>query len=219
MATIESAADDFYKEAQSAVDIDRRVVRDLFYYDALRAAIQDELAKDIPAEELQVNARHILFAFDPNLPPGQAPPPTEEQRAETRARAEAAMQALEDGEPFAELAKAVSNDTGSASRGGELGWASPDTYVEAFKDAVLNIEPGEITLVETEFGFHIIQVHAREIRPLSELELNNRRQQTFQTWLNEKKAEARIERREDWLERIPEDPTYNSLLGDILPVQ
>jgi len=162
MATVESAADDFYKDARSVVDIDRSVVRDLFYYDALRGAIQEELAKAVPEEELQVNARHILFSFNSDLPPGQAPPPTEEQRAEARARAEAAMQALEDGEPFADLAKAVSDDT-SASNGGELGWASPDKYVAAFKDAVLNLEIGEISLVESEFGFHVVML-ARCVR-------------------------------------------------------
>lgn len=218
VATLQSEAGSFFESAQDAVDVSRSAVRELFYYDALRAALLEELTRDLPAEELQVNARHILISFNPDLPAGQAPPPTEEEKAAALERAEAVMRALQDGEPFADLAKAVSNDS-SATHGGELGWASPDKYVAAFKDAVLNAPIGEIIgPIETEYGYHIIQVHAREVRPLSPGELSTRRQQKFQTWLDERKAAAQIKRRSDWLERVPEDPSYNSLLGDILPI-
>jgi len=61
-------------------------------------------------------------------------------------------------------------------------------------------------------------VHAREVHPLSESDLNTRRNETFTTWLDEQKAAASIKRRDDWLDRIPDDPSYNSLLGDILPL-
>ncbi len=217
-ATLESAAGNFFQEAQKAVGADRDTVRQLFYYDALRRAVLDELTKDLPAEELQVNTRHILLSFNPDLPAGQTLPPTDEEKAAALARAEEAIAALQDGEPFADLAKALSNDS-SASSGGELGWSSPDTFVSAFKDAVLNATIGEVIgPIETEFGYHIIQVHAREIRPLTESELNTRRQETFTTWLDEQKAAATIKRSDDWLKRIPEDPSYNSLLGDILPL-
>ncbi len=218
VATLQSEANNFYKNAQDAVEVSRSAVRELFYYDALRTALLEELTKDLPQEELQVNARHILISFNPDLPVGQAPPPTEEQKAAALARAEEVMKALQDGEPFADLAKAVSNDS-SATHGGELGWASPDKYVAAFKDAVLNATIGEIVgPIETEYGYHIIQVHAREVRPLSAGELSTRRQQKFQEWLDERKAAAQIKRRGDWLERVPEDPSYNRLLGDILPI-
>lgn len=217
-ATVESAAGDFFQDAKKAVDADRDVVRQLFYYDALRTAVLEELTKDLPAEELQVNARHILLSFNPDLPAGQTLPPTDEEKAAALARAEEALAALQDGEPFADLAKAISDDT-SATSGGELGWSSPDSFVPAFKDAVLNATIGEVIgPIETEYGYHIIQVHAREIRPLTASQLDTRRQETFTTWLDEQKAAATIERRDDWLDRIPEDPSYNSLLGDILPL-
>jgi parvulin-like peptidyl-prolyl isomerase len=218
VATLEAAAGDFYTEASKAVGVGRAAVRDLFYYDALRTAVVEELTKDLPLEELQVDARHMLFRFNPDLPADQTLPPTDEEKAAALARAEAALAALQDGEPFADLAKAVSDDA-SATDGGELGWSSPDGFVAAFKDAVLNATVGEVIgPIETEFGYHVIQVHAREIRPLTASELNTRRQQKFTEWLDEQKAVATIERRDDWLERIPEDPTYNSLLGDILPL-
>lgn len=217
-ATVESVAGDFYQDAKKAVGADRAAVRQLFYYDALRKAVLEELTKDFSAEELQVNARHILISFNPNLPAGQTLPPTDEEKAAALARAEETLAALQDGEPFADLAKAVSNDS-SATSGGELGWSSPDTFVPAFKDAVLNAAIGDIVgPIETEYGYHIIQVHAREVRPLTASQLDARRNETFTTWLDEQKAAASIERRDDWLDRIPKDPSYNSLLGDILPL-
>ena len=167
-ATLSKEEDNFVDRATDKADVERDVVRDVFYYQALRTAMIAEIGKDIEAEELQVNARHILIAFNPDVPQGQAaPPPTEEQKAAAKANANEVLTALQNGEPFADLAKAVSNDTGSGAAGGELGWASPEGYVPEFKDAVLNTAIGEIVgPIETQFGYHIIQVHAREIRPL-----------------------------------------------------
>ncbi len=146
-------------------------------------------------------------------------PVTDEQKAEAKTRAEEVMTALQNGEPFATLAEAVSDDTGSGAQGGELGWASPDGYVPAFKDAVLSAEIGQIVgPIETEFGYHIIQVNGREVRTLTDSELQNRRSQAFTDWVEEERANADIERRDDWRDRIPEDPSYNQLLGDILPI-
>ena len=220
-ATLEQASSDFFEDATSGADVSRSVVREVFYYDALRQALTENIGQEVPTEELQVNARHILLSFDPTLPAGQAPPPpTDEQKADALARAEAVLSALQDGEPFATLAVEMSDDTGSGSAGGELGWASPDTYVGAFADTVREAELGEIVgPIETEFGYHIIQVNGREVRPLTPAELSSRKQQAFQDWLNEAKLEADIgPRHEDWIDRIPEEPTYNELMGDILPL-
>lgn len=221
VATIEGEEDRWFDDATDVSDVDRDVVRDLFYYDALRIAVRDHLAQDVETEELQVNARHMLFSFNPDAQGQGAPvPPTEEEKAAALERAEAAMDALQDGEPFADLAREVSDDTGSATRGGELGWASPDGYVEAFQEAVLNGEIGAILgPIETEFGYHIIQVNGREVRPLSPSTLRDRQNQALTEWLDGLKAEADIDRRDDWIDRIPEEPTYNELLGDILPTR
>jgi parvulin-like peptidyl-prolyl isomerase len=217
VATLDQEANNFYKQANSGVSVSRNEVRQIFYYDALRKAVLDELSKNYPPDELEVNSRHILFAFNPENP-SDPTPPTDEQKAAAKARAETALTALKDGEPFADLAKAESNDTSSATKGGELGWATPDTYDPAFKDAVLNATIGEIIgPVETQFGYHIIQVEAREVRTLSSSELSNLRQTAYQKWLTDEKGKAKIARRSDWLNRIPTNPTYNSLLGDILP--
>lgn len=218
ISTVQSEQELWFDEATGTAEVKQSVVRDMFYYDALREAVRDRLGEDIPTEELQVNVRHILLSFDPTAAAGQVPlPATDEQKADALARAQAALAALQDGEPFADLAKAISNDTGSATRGGELGWASPDTYVAAFKDTALNATIGQIVgPVETEFGYHIIQVLGREVRPLSASDLLDRKNQAFTDWLDGLRAEANIERRDDWLDRVPDEPTFNELLGDIL---
>lgn len=59
---------------------------------------------------------------------------------------------------ISELAKAFSTDTGSAEKGGDLGWNAYGRFVPSFNDAVFNNEEGHKGLVETRFGFHIIYV-------------------------------------------------------------
>ncbi len=65
---------------------------------------------------------------------------------------------MEGGEDFGELAKKYSDDLGSGRAGGDLGTAKRGSYVPAFEAAAYQLEDNEISdIVETEFGFHIIQ--------------------------------------------------------------
>jgi hypothetical protein len=217
-ATLGAEESHFYDQAADWADVDRSVIWDVFYYQALRMAMMDAIGKDVPTEELQVNARHILISFNPDLPLSPPPPPTDEQRAAAKARADEVLAALQHGESFADLAREFSDDAGNKYEGGELGWANPDVYVPEFGDALLNAEIGQIVgPIESRYGYHIIQVHAREIRQLSPSELYSRRCQAYQEWLNTEKSEAKINRRPDWLNYVPDSPTYEELLGDILP--
>jgi len=218
-ATLDAASDDYYKSAQKGSDVNREVVREVFYYQALRSAVFEDVVRDVPREELQVHARHILFAFNPD-DPRDPTPPTEEARAAAREQAEAALRALQEGEPFADLASAVSHDTGSARNGGDLGWSSPASLDSSFADAAMNAGIGEIVgPIESQFGYHIIQVLDREVRELSPGDFSSRRQQEFTRWLDAQRAAADINRRDDWIDRVPNEPTYNQLLGDILPLR
>lgn len=64
-----------------------------------------------------------------------------------------------DGQDFAELAREYSEDPGSARYGGELGYASRGTMVPEFEAVAMTMKPGEISKpVETDFGFHLIQL-------------------------------------------------------------
>jgi len=101
--------------------------------------------------EKQVRARHILIKAEGD---------DEAVKAEARARAEEILARVQSGEDFAALARETSEDSGSATKGGDLGWNPRGRMVPAFDEAQFALSPGEITeeLVESRFGFHIIKV-------------------------------------------------------------
>lgn len=85
---------------------------------------------------IEYHASHILVA-------------TEEQAKDLKVQ-------LDGGADFAELAKANSTD-GSAAGGGDLGWFGPGMMVKPFEDAVIALQPGQISApVQTQFGWHLI---------------------------------------------------------------
>jgi peptidyl-prolyl cis-trans isomerase C len=74
---------------------------------------------------------------------------TEEQAKDLKAQ-------LDGGADFAELAKANSTD-GSSAGGGDLGWFGPGMMVKPFEDAVIALQPGQVSApVQTQFGWHLI---------------------------------------------------------------
>jgi len=119
-------------------------------------------AKDVDAEyerekhrytglEKQVRARHILIKVDEKA--------SDETKAEAKKRAEALLARARKGEDFAALAKQTSEDSGSAKKGGDLGWNPKGRMVKPFDDAQFELPPGQISdLVQSTFGFHIIKV-------------------------------------------------------------
>ena len=63
------------------------------------------------------------------------------------------------GEDFAELARAHSEDPGSASKGGELGWSAPSVFAPAFREVTETIPVNEVSEpFKSQFGWHILQV-------------------------------------------------------------
>lgn len=73
--------------------------------------------------------------------------------------AKAIIERLKKGEKFEELAK-QSKDPGSKDRGGELGWATPGSYVKPFAEALAKLEKGKTTEapVKSDFGWHVIML-------------------------------------------------------------
>ncbi|MCS7081880.1 MAG: peptidyl-prolyl cis-trans isomerase [Bacteroidetes bacterium] len=101
------------------------------------------------AQEPVVRARHILIAFGTD-------------KAEARRKAESVLARLRAGEDFAAVAREVSQDPGSASRGGDLGWFGRGRMVKEFEEAAFGARPGQLLgPVETSFGYHIIRVEGR----------------------------------------------------------
>lgn len=120
--------------------------------------------------------------------------------------AEQVLQALQQGESFADLARAISADTGSGYRGGELGEAYVGNYVREFREAIEAAEIGELAgPVESEFGFHIIQVRSKEERPAPETQIEQAQQQAYAQFveaLREEQAEN-FEIFDSWLDYVP----------------
>ena len=122
----------------------------------LRAAYQRESDRYAP----RVRARHILLRADEEDP---------EADREIREKLELLRERIADGEDFAELAREYSEDPGSAPRGGDLGSFRRDQMVAPFAEAAFALDPGETSeVVETRFGYHLIQVE--ETIPRRELD-------------------------------------------------
>src|SRR6059058_239256 len=85
--------------------------------------------------------------------------PDSAENARALQLAESRVVVLRGGANFAEVAKKYSADSASREQGGELGWFRRGPMVKQFEDVAFRLRPGEISdPVETEFGYHIIQV-------------------------------------------------------------
>lgn len=132
------------------------------------AAVWEEGKETRFTEEHQVKARHILKRSAPDAP--------EEVKAEARAEIESLVAELEGGADFAALATEHSDDPGSATRGGDLGFFGKGRMVASFEEAAFALEPGTRSgIVESPFGFHVIQVD--EVRPERVRELDEVREE------------------------------------------
>lgn len=115
--------------------------------------LTSELAEDVTDEDVQA-----AFSEDPQGQYG-------EKRAvrhiltENRAQAEAAIERIESGEDFADVATDVSIDPGSAENGGDLGEVAKGATVPEFEEAAFSADEGELVgPVKSDFGFHVIEV-------------------------------------------------------------
>jgi peptidyl-prolyl cis-trans isomerase SurA len=114
---------------------------------------------------------------------------------------------IENGEDFAALARSHSEDPGSASQGGDLGWVNPGQMVPEFERAADALKPGELsTPVRSAFGLHLIQVLERRERDVSsERDQASARQQIharkaderYEQWVRQLRDEAYVEYRTD----------------------
>lgn len=118
--------------------------------DALRAYYKENMALLSGDEERR--ASHILLNA-PNSAPAA-------EREKIRAKAQALLEQLRKApETFAAVAKAESQDPGSATKGGDLEFFGRGAMVKPFEDVVFAMAKGAISdVVETDFGFHIIQL-------------------------------------------------------------
>ncbi|EMA8478152.1 peptidylprolyl isomerase SurA [Salmonella enterica] len=140
----------------------------------------------------EVHARHILLKPSPIMNDQQARLKLEEIAADIKSGKTT----------FAAAAKEYSQDPGSANQGGDLGWATPDIFDPAFRDALTKLHKGQISApVHSSFGWHLIELldtrkvdktdAAQKVRAYRML-MNRKFSEEAATWMQEQRASAYV---------------------------
>ncbi|ECU2584325.1 peptidylprolyl isomerase SurA [Salmonella enterica subsp. enterica serovar Infantis] len=140
----------------------------------------------------EVHARHILLKPSPIMNDRQARLKLEEIAADIKSGKTT----------FAAAAKEYSQDPGSANQGGDLGWATPDIFDPAFRDALTKLHKGQISApVHSSFGWHLIELldtrkvdktdAAQKDRAYRML-MNRKFSEEAATWMQEQRASAYV---------------------------
>jgi parvulin-like peptidyl-prolyl isomerase len=165
--------------------------RSFFEVQILERKLREAITTDVPRVELQVWARHILVS-DGSL-------------------ADELVQRLKNGEDFGALAREYSTDTGTAQNGGDLGWFGHGVMVPEFESAAFALEKsGDFTIkpVQSSFGIHIIQLIAKQERPLTPEEYESRKATAFAEWLVSAREEYGVTTHDIWKQRVPTEPNF-----------
>lgn len=168
-----------------------------FDFQILQKKLLDAITVDVPATETQVWARHILVSDEPT--------------------ALTVIEKLKNGEDFAALAQEYSQDTGSAVNGGDLGWFGTGAMVPEFETAAFALEKtGDYTTVpvKSSFGYHIIQLIAKQERPLTADQYDAAKSKVFSDWLTTAREEYGVETFDIWKEHVPAEPNFTTMATD-----
>jgi len=169
-------------------DLSEQDIRDAIRAGLLRDKVENNITADLKPEEEEVWARHILVA--------------DEQTANE------VLDLLNQGEDWTTLAAEYSTDTSNKDKGGDLGWFPRGQMVKEFEDVAFSLPIGTISdPVQTDFGWHIIQVLGHEVRPLTQSQFQSFKDQTFSDWLTNQNATADIQINNNWQNNVPDIPT------------
>lgn len=174
-------------------DVDEAFMKNLVRIQITREKLNEELAKAITPEEEQVWARHILV--------------------DDEATALDLLDQLNNGADFGDLAREYSTGP-SGPNGGNLGWFGRGMMIENFEEAAFSGEVGDIVgPVQTDYGFHIIQILGKEMRQVDQTQMDNLVLTALTEILNQDKTEAEIVFADNWLNYTPTKPSLISALG------
>jgi len=144
----------------------------------------------------QTRARHILLKVTPTMTEGEV----------KRKLLEIKEKMANNAGTFEELARLHSQD-GSASKGGDLGWLYPGDTVPEFETAMNALKPGETSdIVQSPFGFHLIQVVERKSEDVTQQKERNvarqvlrdrKMQEAMEDWMRQVRDRAYVEFREE----------------------
>ena len=146
---------DFEKSIREGLFIDKFKQRKMSGTKVSRLEIEDfyhEHKKELSDRPETVTLAHILIKVSPEV--------SAKDRAESLI--DSLNNLLTNGANFEELAEKYSQDTGTAKRGGLLGWATRGDYVPEFEEVVFSLKEGEISKpLKSRFGYHIIRLNQR----------------------------------------------------------
>jgi peptidyl-prolyl cis-trans isomerase SurA len=154
--------------------------------------VNDRRGQDAPLIVQQTHARHILVKTNEIV-----------SEDEARDRLLKIKDRLDHGADFANLARLQSEDVGSATRDGDLGWLSPGDTVPEFEKAMAALKPGTISMpIRTQFGWHLIQVLERRDADMTKDQQRLRARmalrgqkadEAYQNWSRELRDKAYVE--------------------------
>ena len=146
----------------------------------------------------QTHARHILLKPSEILSPEDA-----------RNKLLGLRERIENGADFAALARAHSEDTGSAASGGDLGWTNPGQMVPEFEKAMSALKPDQLSQpVKTPFGLHLIQVLGRRSHDVTQ-------ERVFAAARQQIHARKADECYEQWARQLRNEAFVEYLLEDV----
>ncbi|HRH56988.1 MAG TPA: peptidylprolyl isomerase [Chitinophagales bacterium] len=154
--TVEQIKDDYrddIKEQMLAARMRNKILGDIKVTPSEVKGFFEKLSKDsLPYFNATIELQQIVMK----------PRVSFEQQKAARDKAQGILDRIKKGENFELLANLYSEDIGSAQQGGLLDWAPRGTYVKEFEGAAFKLKPDEVSdLVETPFGYHIIQMLER----------------------------------------------------------
>jgi peptidyl-prolyl cis-trans isomerase C len=124
--------------------------------DAAMHKVYEDAVKQLGTEQ-EVHARHILV---------RAPAGDEKASNAAKAKIEGVIARLNKGEDFAKIAKEVTDDPSGKANGGDLGYFTKEQMVPEFSEVAFKLDKGQISgPVKTQFGWHVIKVEDKRIKP------------------------------------------------------
>ena len=121
-------------------------------YDKGKFSVYQKVASEKDTVPM-VNVSHILIPMSGTLPNQTVI----KDSIESLAKAKEVYDMVAGGKQIADLASLYSGDQGSANNGGSYGWADPRNYVAEYKAFCMTARKGQVGLVKTQFGYHIMK--------------------------------------------------------------
>jgi PPIC-type PPIASE domain/SurA-like N-terminal domain len=122
----------------------------------------------------------------------------------TQDEANKLLDRIKAGEKFEKLAALSSTDTGSAYKGGDLGWFGPGVMDQTFADAALKVPVGQISEpVQTQFGWHLIKVYDRQTVPTTTSDQDQQVRDKLTALIAQWRTDYNVVTDDSWTEFVP----------------